>query len=822
MKNKLIIFLTVVLFSSHLLLAQTEDENLLREIKVITYEGFKSSDGIADAILNFNDNWRFKLGENHNFESLTFDDKNWRILQLPHDWSVEGLVSKDNPSGIGGGFYPMGKGHYRKTFVLDKNFIGKRIKIRFDGAYMNSKVYLNGVFLGLRPYGFSSFEYDLTQYLKFDGKKNVLAVEIDNSLQTNCRWYTGSGINRNVHLIITEQQHFKPSETFFRTTSLVGNTANLKLDCQVVSNNFGESERIKFQLLPKDVKYIQKEAKILVTIKDKNGNKVAETTTSFKLRDYQEKNFNFDMKVDNPNLWSDTTPYLYQLELQLVVDGKVVNTEKHQVGIRMIEFNSNQGMLVNGKKVIAKGVCLHKDGASFGTAVPKDFWRFRLEKLKAMGCNAIRTHGPVDPVFIEVCDELGFFIMSEAFDEWEKNWEFGVSESPSGKIPFGYHKYFNQWAETDLKDMIKRDRNHPSVFIYSVGNEVPEQRFDKGAETLKKLVNWAHETDNTRPTTVGCDWSLWGNQNGFMDAMDIAGYNYPDRYYPEHYKEQHEKYPNRILLGTENYIDLKNWISVRDNPYVVGLFLWVGIDYLGESHAWPRRSWEWGIIDLASFPKSMYYYWQAFWTEKPMVHTAVLLKDAKPYKWRPYDMRSHWNFEGKAMDTVFVFSNQPEVELFQNGKSLGRKKVDPNVYQAVYTVDFKKGELESIAYNGKKKVANHSIKTAGAPEKISIINQRSNSKLTPDELLFLTVEVQDKKGICYPYANDEITVSVEGGDLIGMDSGNPNSHELFKQNHFKVYEGRLLLTVRPKGKGALKINCTATGIKSGELMLTIK
>ena len=822
MNKKIVALLVIFIFSKINSNAQTDDENILREIKTITYKGFESSEGIIDASLNFNDNWRFKLGDIPGFETPNFNDKDWRVLSVPHDWSVEGKAEKTNPSGIRGGFYPAGKGNYRKSFVLDENAKGKRIKIRFDGVYMNSTVYLNGQLIGNRPYGFSTFEYDLTPYLKFEGEKNVLAVEVDNSAQPSCRWYTGSGINRNVYLNIMEQQHFQSFETFFRTISLDTKTAKVKIDFEIASNNYPKSERIKFQLMPQDVKYITKDAKVVMHLKDKTGKNIAEKSIVFKLRDYEKQNFSIEAIIDNVDLWSDKTPTLYDLDLQLFIEQKLVNSDKHKVGIRKIEFNSKQGMLVNGEKVIAKGVCLHKDIASFGTAVPKDVWRFRLEKLKRMGANAIRTHGPSDPKFIEVCDELGFYVMSEAFDEWEKNWEFGYSESPSGKLPYTYHKYFNQWAETDLKDMIKRDRNHPSVFIYSIGNEVPEQRFADGAKTLIKLRDWAHETDDSRPTTVGCDWSMWGNQNGFMDAMDIAGYNYPDRYYKKFYEEQHEQYPDRILLGTENYISLDNWLAVRDNPYVVGMFLWVGIDYLGESHSWPRRSWEWGIIDLATFEKSMYYYWKAFWNEKPMVHTAVLLKDAKPYKWRPYDMRSHWNFEGKDVDTVFVFSNQPEVELFQNKKSLGRKKVDPNVYKATYIVDYKKGELKSVAYNEQREVASHSIKTAGKANKLGLINQRNNAKFDKNELVFITLEVQDEKGIRVPFADNLVEVSVEGGELIGLDSGDPFSHELFKQNKRKAYQGRLLLTVKPNGKNKLKVKCTAEGLDTINSEVSIK
>lgn len=800
--------------------AQTVDENLLREFSTLTYDCFETADGIVDERIDFNKNWRFKLGDYPGFEAIGYDDGDWRILDVPHDWSIEGKVESSNPSGTNGGFYPTGRGCYRKSFIMADGFRGKRVKIRFDGVYMNSKVYVNGVYVGNRPYGFSSFEYDISQYLRFNGEKNLVAVSVDNSLQPSCRWYTGSGINRNVYLIVTEQQHFDLSETFFRTVSIDNGSAIVKVDCKVVSNNYPESDRVKFQLWPSEIKYVEKKSKVNVRLRDKNNGIVAETSKDFTLRDYEEKAFSFQMDVKRPQLWSDETPELYKLELELWVDGRMVNSDKRDVGIRMITFDCEKGMLVNGKKVILKGVCLHKDAGSFGTAVPEEMWEYRLEQLKEMGCNAIRVHGPADPVFIDVCDRLGFYMMAEAFDEWENNWEYGISETHSGKLPYTYHLYFNQWAETDLKDMVRRDRNHPSVFMYSVGNEVPEQRYPDGASTLVRLRDWAHETDDTRPVTVGCDWSMWGNRNGFMDSMDVAGYNYPERYYPELYKEQHEQYPHRVLLGTENYITLKNWLAVRDNPFVAGMFLWVGIDYLGESLGWPRRSWEWGLIDLASFPKSRYYTWQAYWSDKPMVHASVLLKDAESFQWRPYDTRSHWNFEREEMDTVFVVSNQPEVELFLNGKSLGRKKVSPNEYRAVYAVEYEKGKLEAVAYNNRgRRVAAHTLRTAGEPYKLSVINQRNDTVFENGKTLFLAVEVQDREGVLNPHAKNEITVAAEGGEILGIDSGDPFSHELYKISRRRAYEGKILVTVRVKDKKAFKLVCTADGLRGCEFAL---
>jgi len=794
------------------------DENVFRNASSKN-DGTKVNDNpIMDRHLSLNANWLFHLGEVPGFYVPEFDDAGWRVLDIPHDWSVEGPFAKENPGGASGGYLPEGIGCYRKHFILPESSKGKRIKIRFDGVYMNSSVYLNGTYLGNRPYGFSTFEYDITPFLKYNGKSNVIAVKVDNSLIGNCRWYTGSGINRNVHLFVTKQQHFKSFGTFFRTTSIDGNLARLKVDCEVISNNYPESMNIDFQQFPEDWKKVLKKARIVALLKDKDGSNFAKAVDSCELSDYTSIRSSMNIEARNPVLWSDKNPYLYTLELQLWIEDRLVDTEQQKVGIRTIGFNKDQGMLVNGEKVTVKGVCLHKDAGSFGTAVPKDVWRYRLEKLKEMGCNAIRTHGPVDPAFIEVCDEKGFYMMAEAFDEWNKTWYYGQSEEPAGKKPYTYHLFFNQWAETDLKDMVRRDRNHPSVFMYSVGNEVPDQRYTDGPKTLKRLIEWAREEDNTRMITATCDWAPWADANGFFDTMDIAGYNYPDRYFKEHYREEHARYPNRILLGAENYLTLENWLAVRDNPYVVGLFLWVGIDYLGESLSWPRRGWEWGLIDIAGFEKSLYYYWQAFWSEKPMVHIAVNLKVKDDFEWRAYNVASHWNFNPGTVDTVFVYSNAEKVELYQNGKSLGKKAVNPNTYQAIYHVDYKKGELIAKAFNNNKIVATNTLNTAGEPKKLVLKNDWKTNSLESDRLVFLTLEIQDKKGTRCPFAKNEITVDLNGeGELIGLDSGNQFSHELYKQNKREAYEGRLLLTIRPKGKGRISVQCRAKNLESGTI-----
>ncbi len=809
------ILLFAYLFFTWISASSQVDENVFRNQVSSKTGTFVNDEPVKERHLNFNADWRFHLGEIPDFQIPEYDDSGWRTLNVPHDWSVEGRFAEKNPAGVSGGFLPVGTGCYRKHFFLPDSLKGKRIKIRFDGIYMNSTVYLNGIYLGNRPYGFSTFEYDLTPHLKQKDEPNLIAVKVDNSLAGNCRWYTGSGINRNVHLIVTGQQHFKSFSTFFRTTAANVHTAKMKVDCEVISGNYPESMKISFQRFPEDWKKVLKKARIAALLKNTEGGIVAEASDTRELSDYTSVKSSMEMEAVNPVLWSDKNPYLYTLELQLWIDGRLVDTEQHRVGIRTIDFSSERGMLVNGEKVIIKGVCLHKDAGSFGTAVPKDVWRYRLGKLKELGCNAIRTHGPVDPVFIDACDEMGFYMMAEAFDEWNKTWHYGRSEDPAGKKPYTYHLFFNQWAETDLKDMVRRDRNHPSVFMYSVGNEVPDQRYPEGAATLKKLIGWVREEDNTRKVTATCDWAPWANANGFFDAMDIAGYNYPDRYFKEHYREEHARYPNRILLGAENYLTLENWLAVRDNPYVTGLFLWVGIDYLGESLAWPRRGWEWGLIDIGGFEKPLYYYWQAFWSDKPMVHIAVNLKEKDPFEWRAYNVASHWNFKPGDVDTVFVYSNAEKVELYQNGRSLGLKAVNPDTYQAVYQVDYKKGELTAKAYNKKQLVATHTLKTADEPAKLLIKEDWKTTGSGSDRLHFLTLEIQDEKGIRCPFARNEVTVDVQGaGELIGLDSGNQFSHELYKQNKREAFEGRLLLTVRPTGKGNITVQCRAAGLQS--------
>lgn len=755
---------------------------------------------------DFNSNWKFHLGEVPGFMVPNFDDQSWTVLQLPHDWAIEGTYDESNPAGESGGFLKNGIGCYRKWFQLPEDMKGKRISIRFDGVYMNSAVYINGTYLGTRPYGFSTFEYDLTPYLKYGQETNLIAVKVDHSLEPSSRWYSGSGINRNVFLLVKPQQHFKANGIFFQTDDLVGNRAKLKIDLDIVSHNYPESQVVNFQANPEDIKRTIKSCRVISQLIDQNGQIKASAETTLPLSDYTTKHCSLDMEVESPNLWLPSSPFLYKLKNQLVINDQVIDEENMNVGIRKIEFNNMEGMLVNGQKTIIKGVCLHKDAGSFGTAVPKDVWRYRLQKLKAMGCNAVRIHGPADPVFIDVCDELGFLMMAEVFDEWNTTWQWGYSENPEGKKPYSYHLFFNQWAETDLKDMVFRDRNHPAIFIYSVGNEIPDQRIPEGPAKLSRLKSWVNEVDPTRPVVAACDWSPFANQSGFMDTMDLAGYNYIDRYFPNLYADEHKTFPNRIFLGTETYPNLKNWLAVRENPYVTGEFLWVGIDYMGEAIKWPRKGWEWGLIDLAGFEKPTYYIRQSYWSESPMVHIAVNLKKKDNFQWSCYDVASHWNFKEIDIDSVFVYSNCEEVELFLNKKSLGKKKVDKNTYYALYHVNYKSGTLKAVAANHSKKIAEHVLQTAGQPNRLKLFPDKESIKFNKGELLFVPIEITDKNGVRCPLATNNIRIIVEGsGELLGIDSGNQSSHEPYKTDNRNAFEGRILATIKATKPGVIKV-----------------
>jgi len=780
----------------------------------------------------FNSDWKFILGDNPSYSDTSFNDNAWRKLALPHDWSIEGKIDKENPAGGSGGYYPCGIGWYRKNFTLSDSLKGKRVFIQFDGVYMNSSIWINGRKLGTVPNGYSFFQYDLTGLVKI-GKKdvNVIAVRVDNSLQPSSRWYSGSGIYRNVHLLITNQLHFTTDGIFVSTTKANGTEAELKLKYKVRSNIFKGSKVSALEKDPDKVIKTEKSCTIISTLYDSKGKAVVTQKSSFQITDQVTREVEAKLVVSNPQLWTDENPVLYRLQSVIVCDGEATDGVETAVGIRDIKFTVDNGMVVNGNPVKIKGVCLHHDAGSFGAAVPIEVWKFRLSKLKDLGCNAIRTsHFPFGPDFYDLCDQMGFYVLEDAFDEWRWGYDKNPSEDASGKRIYAYHMYFDQWAETDLRGMIYHDRNHPSIVMYCLGNEIPDQRYEEGTETFKKLKAISRDCDPTRPVTAACDFSGVANTVGFMDVADVAGYNYIDRYNRDDmYTSEKQKYPNRLFIGTETYSHPRCWVGIKDKAYVAGEFIWSGYDYLGESVNWPLKGWDWGFLDLASFEKPVFYNRKSLWSKEPVVYIAVerkslpLYEEKENFDWRAFNVVSHWNWEkdGRVVLPVKVFSNCDEVVLYLNNKRIGHQK--PDQYKiASFNVKYAPGVLKAVGLKNGKKLAEYDVTTAGEVSQLKVLADKPSASLSTDKIVHLEIKALDNKGNIVALADNQITIDVSGsGQLIGLDTGDQTGHELYKTNQRKLFEGRARAVISANKAGNIVVTISSPGLKTAELSLNI-
>lgn len=786
----------------------------------------------AREVINLNQGWRFLLGDGA-YGIPDVDDSGWRVLDVPHDWSIEGKYDKRNPSGPQGGFMPCGTGWYRLRFEAPASTKGNRVFVRFDGVYMKSQVWINGRMVGEYPNGYNSFEYDITPFVRQD-TVNVLAVRVDNSLQPGSRWYTGSGIYRDVNLIVTSQMHFTDGSTFITTPEVSTERAKIAMRYEVINHNYPETRfswtdnKSLFVWLrdqeDQDVPTsegnhrVQKECTLTSILYDMEGNEVTRTESRQLIGDYTRTEMVQEMEVSEPHLWSDKTPYLYKLVTTISYDGKEADRIETPVGIRDIRFSAERGMEVNGKQVKIQGVCLHQNVGCFGSAVPLGVWRERLETLKAMGCNAVRvSHYPFMPRFYDLCDSLGLYVSNEIFDEWNRGQEWGYSESTYGKMPYTYHLYFNQWGETDLRRMIRRDRNHPSVILYMLGNEIPNQRIE-GIEIARKLKAIAREEDPTRPVTAACDFFVGANVYGFMDEFDIAGYNYIDRIHTDSlYAAEHARYPHRMLLGTETYHKTRNHVSVRDHDYVLGEFVWVGYDYLGEI-VWPDyRGWNEGILDIAGFPKMEYWLRKSYWTADPVVHVGVQRSEGRDFDWSPRDVVDHWNWAGKDTVSVWVYTNCDEVELRVGRKSMGKKEVDPDLYSVEWSVPYRAGSVTAIGYRDGKKVTEHMLRTAGEPYALEVSRIYRYGDVVRAEL-----QVVDEKGNRVPESEVEVSVSGSAADrVMGIDNGNqydPHGEKYTSKERGKSYEGRMVIYFKPSAT-ASDVTFSAQGLQSAQVNL---
>jgi beta-galactosidase len=781
-------------------------------------------------ISNFDADWKFALGDFPKASQANFDDANWRKLDVPHDWSIELENDKNAPGGGNVGFFPTGTGWYRKIFDIPDYNPENNYTVEFDGVYMNSEVWVNNVYLGKRPGGYASFSYNLSGLLKSKG--NIIAVRVDNSKQPNSRWYSGSGIYRHVRLVETHKLHFKEWGVFYYTKSIEKDSATLYLEASILNDNI----------------FVVKDVLVRNSLLDNQGKEIAFAETTIPINSKSDYTARQQIKVASPRLWSVETPNLYTLKSAILVNGKEIDCVYSNLGIRTIEYSVDKGFLLNGKQVKMKGVNLHHDGGPVGAAVPERVWERRLEILKDGGCNAIRTsHNPPAPEFLDLCDKMGFLVMDEAFDEWI-----------NGKLKYAYNLYFENWYEQDLKAMVYRDRNHPSVVMWSVGNEIPDQSSEEGPEIARNLIKICKEADPTRLVTSGNDRIVADNSPASEEYLsefenEIVGYNYPDRWHKRrelNYEPDKQKYPERRVVATEstgmggirgtynmgnkqdkiqagyahgNLIDVEQrWKFTLLRDYVIGDFMWTGIDYYGESWRWPSRGASSGYLDVCGFPKDGYYFFKSIWSNKPTLY-----------------LLPHWNMKGLEGQVVPVicFTNCDTVELFLNGKSLGEKYQEflrkgnteswnkpeaGKVYATTadlhlsWDVVYEPGELVA---KGKKdgKEYTYRVVTSGEPSKLRLSADRDVIKAIPADVVHITVEVLDKDGNVVPTADNLVEFAVEGANIIGTENGNMMDLTSTKASKRKAFNGLCLAIIQAKVPGKIKIKAISNGLTGGEI-----
>lgn len=762
-------------------------------------------------IENINLNWKFFRGDEPKSWYKGLDDTGWRGVTLPHDWSVEEPFCKENSSGTG--YLSGGIGWYRKCFKLSQELKGKKVAITFEGIYNNSQVWCNSYYLGKRPYGYSTFTYDITPFVSFGDMNNVISVKVDHKDIADSRWFTGSGIYRDVYITITDNIHIDKYGVFVTTPEVSEKQATILVKVKVLNETSKEA-------------YI----KIRNTILDEN--EIIAGITEDILNIYGEESSEKEQTiiVSNPKLWSPDIPSLYTVVTEIIKDGEVIDNMKTSMGIRWFEFDPNKGFSLNGLNMKMKGVCVHHDAGCLGAAVPKKVWERRLKLLKEMGCNAIRTsHNPPATNLLDLCDSMGFLVMDEAFDEWEgvKNkWSTGHNVYPPKH--YGYYEDFPQWHEADIKEMVLRDRNHPAIIFWSIGNEVDypndpychplfenmtgnndankpaeERQYDPNkpnAERLaviaKRLVKFVKECDTTRPVTSALAFPELSNLIGYSEAIDIVGYNYKEHLY----EEDHKKFPKRVTYGSENSSNLDTWLTVRDNDYICGQFIWTGIDYMGEAKGWPIRVAQPGFLDIAGFKKTKYYYRQSLWQKEPMIYLAakgqIDFDNVGNKNWEA-DV-PHWNWiEGEKVQ-VFCYTNCEEVELFVNDKSFGNKLLtDFPEYYITWDMEYKEGTLKAVGRNRNGKSCTFMLNTTFKPEKLVINVDDTKLKADGQDITHIEIQVADNKGNLVYLADNNIKLSIEGpGEIIGIENGDPKDLEPYSSPSRKVYHGRQLVYVR--------------------------
>lgn len=775
---------------------------------------FASSQAPVRTIVDFNPQWKFLQGDPTHAERPAFEDASWRTVTVPHDWSISGPVDPANASGPAGGFFPTGIAWYRKTFSLAATDAHRRVYIAFDGVMANSDVWINGFHLGHRPNGYISFFFDLTGHVQFGpAAQNVIAVRCDTSKQPASRWYEGAGIYRPVRLVLMQAVHLDPWSTFATTPAVTAASATVHVQSTVVN----ESDAVQKTAL-----------EIALTAPDGSpaGSIVTPTRT---IEKGAQARFVADIAVSKPDVWDIDHPALYRAVVRVKTGPaaqKLITTydnEQLQFGIREFHFDAATGFWLNGSNFKLKGVAIHSDGGAVGIAVPNSVWERRLVALRALGVNAIRTaHNPPSPQFLDLCDRMGFLVMEEMFDCWT-----------IGKNPYDYHLDFDQWSSIDTRDTVRRDRNHPSIILWSAGNEIHDTLHAELAHAiLARLLAVFHENDPSRPVTqalfrpnVSHDYD-----NGLADMLDVVGQNYR----VNEILAAHAQNPKRKILGTENIHDRASWLAMRDNAPYSGQFLWSGIDYLGEAGKWPNISRPTGLLDRTARPHPRAFERQSWWASAPNVHIARRvasneraavdpgyesvqpdLQEPLLLDWTPRNPAPH-------SESVEVYTNCEEVELLLNGQSLGRQKLHEDASPLKWNVPYAPGSLRAVAYNQGKPVAEDVLRTAGKPSRIVLSSERATLSPAFDDVVTIAATVVDEAGVRVPDAVAEVEFTVTGPvQIVATDNGSNTDHEPFLLPQHRFYGGRMVLLLRATASaGTIRVHASSAGFADAALQLT--
>jgi beta-galactosidase len=764
-------------------------------------------------IVDFNAGWKFSQGDQAHGEEAALDDSGWSTVTVPHDWSITGPVDQKNLSGPAGAFFPTGIAWYRKSFSLPAKDTHRRVYIAFDGVMANSDVWINGFHLGHRPNGFVSFFYDLTGHVQFGpGARNLIAVRCDTSLQPASRWYEGGGIYRPVRLVLMQDVHLEPWSTFVTTPVVTAGKAMVRVESSVVNDSVtARQSALEVDLIAPD------------------GTAAGRLVTPMQtIVPGGQSHFTGELPVPNPQLWDLDHPSLYRVLVRLksspslTKSGPVTDDEEIPLGIREFHFDPATGFWLNGRNFKVKGVAIHADGGAFGIAVPTAVWERRLAALRALGVNAIRTaHNPPSPEFLDLCDRMGFLVMDEMFDCWTV-----------GKNPYDYHLEFEQWSSIDTRDTVRRDRNHPSIILWSAGNEIHDTPHAELAHgILARLLAVFHENDSSRPVTqalfrpnVSHDYD-----NGLADMLDVVGQNYR----VDEILAAHAQKPQRAILGTENIHDRASWVALRDHAPYSGQFLWSGLDYLGEAGQWPLISRPFGLLDRAGLPHPRAWERQSWWAAKPNVHIArrvaaseraaidpgyesvpLAMQETLLMDWTPRNTAAH-------SESVEVYTNCKEVELLLNGQSLGRQKLHADASPLTWNVPYAPGSLKAVGYNQGSQAAEEELRTAGNAARIVLSAERATVSSSGEDAVTIVATAVDEAGVPVPDAANDVQFTVSGPALIaGTDNGSITDHESFLLPHHHLHGGRAIAVVRATASsGAIRVHASAAGLADGEAQL---